>query len=415
MLVGQAGSMVLQAGCFILLARLLGVLEYGVFAGAFALVNIVTPYSALGSSMLFMRYVIADRSRAADYWGNSLLLASAMTVVIAGVVVFLGPAVTNVHSRMIFLLLVLANCLLSQIATLASSVFVTFEKMRFTAMLNLLSNLARFAVLLFMQATIHQATAIQWSIGVVAASAFAALMSLICVWREIGPVSCDFKLMRERALEGLGFSFAGTTQGLYNDLDKTMMSHYHLNKENGFYTLAYRIIDLATAPIVALDAAIMPRFFNASQQGIRHVIRLAIKSVRTSLLLGFAVALICLSFAPIVPRIVGRDFSGVISALHWLCWIPLLRGVHRMTGGALTGLGYQHRRTVAQLIVAALNFVLNLCWIPAYGWLGAAWSSLASDGLLAVFNALILFYIWRSVSQQDVAANRRLGGIIGGE
>ena len=47
---GQGANFLLQAGYFVLLARVLGVREYGVFAGAFAIVNLVTPYSALGAS-----------------------------------------------------------------------------------------------------------------------------------------------------------------------------------------------------------------------------------------------------------------------------------------------------------------------------------------------------------------------------
>jgi O-antigen/teichoic acid export membrane protein len=53
------------------------------------------------------------------------------------------------------------------------------------------------------------------------------------------------------------------------------------------------------------------------------------------------------------------------------------------------------------LSVAALNFVLNLWLIPAYGWIGAAWSSLASDGLLAVLNSLLLLWIWSRTSHQE--------------
>ncbi len=51
---------------------------------------------------------------------------------------------------------------------------------------------------------------------------------------------------------------------------------------------------------------------------------------------------------------------------------------------ALTGAGYQGLRTLAQVGVAAFNILINLWIIPAYGWRGAAWSSIASDGLLAL-------------------------------
>jgi len=39
--------------------------------------------------------------------------------------------------------------------------------------------------------------------------------------------------------------------------------------------------------------------------------------------------------------------------------------------------------------IAVFNVFLNLWIIPAYGWRGAAWSSLASDGLLAAILWLI--------------------------
>ena len=45
---GQGLSFVLQAGYFIVLARLLGSTEYGIYAAATAFVSIVSQYSSLG-------------------------------------------------------------------------------------------------------------------------------------------------------------------------------------------------------------------------------------------------------------------------------------------------------------------------------------------------------------------------------
>ncbi len=91
MLLGQGGNFLLQAGTFILLARLLGVTQYGIFAGAFALVNVITAYSSVGSSLLFMRYVTANRAEANVYWGNGLMVTSALTVFIVAVLMYVGP------------------------------------------------------------------------------------------------------------------------------------------------------------------------------------------------------------------------------------------------------------------------------------------------------------------------------------
>ena len=121
-------------------------------------------------------------------------------------------------------------------------------------------------------------------------------------------------------------------------------------------------------------------------------------------MLGAGIAVSILLLAPFIPRLVGRDFSGVLIALRWLCWIPLLRGIHRATGSALTGSGRQNLRTAAQVTVALVNLLLNLWWIPVFGWIGAAWSSLASDGLLAVLNTLLLFLGWKRGVQAKTSA-----------
>jgi O-antigen/teichoic acid export membrane protein len=407
MMLGQGANFLLQAISFILLARLLGVTEYGVFAGAFALVNIVTPYSSLGANMLFMRYVSADRARAGVFWGNALIVTAAATAAIAVAFYFIGPRLTHIHSSTMFVTLAVANCFLSQVASLGSIVFQTLEKMRTTASLTFLSNLIRLLILFLMLATMHRATAVQWSIGVLAASGCAAILSLLWVRREIAHTSFDLGVMFRNMWEGIGFSFAGSTQSLYNDVDKTMLSHYGMNRENGFYSLAYRIVDFSTSPIVAIDAAVLPRYFALSHQSIRSVVSLACKSVRIAVVLGVLIAVGTLLVAPLVPHIVGRDFSGVLVALHWLCWLPLLRGIHRFTGGALTGSGHQKIRTAAQFVVAGVNILLNLWWLPVYGWIGAAWSSVASDGLLAALNVLLLLWLWNHVSREGASPQVR--------
>jgi O-antigen/teichoic acid export membrane protein len=405
MLLGQGANFFLQALYFILLARLLGVTEYGVFAGAFALVSIVKPYTKLGSNMLFMRYVSRDRALAPVYLGNALLCTTFLSLLIAVVFYFVGPSITSLRSHFIFVLLVLSNCLMSQIAAIGATVFQTFEKMRLTAMLNLLSNLTRLLILIGLWLTMHHANALQWSYAVLAASTFAAALSLLWVRKEVGGIEFDLKLLRIRLSEGFWFSFAGSTQSLYNDVDKTMLSHYGLTRENGVYTLAYRIIDFATTPIIAIDSVVLPRFFQLSHSNMPAVPKLAIRSAMAAALIGLGIAGCLTLLAPIVPRLVGHDFSGVLLALRWLCWIPALRGIHFLAGSALTGSGHQNLRTAAQFVVAGINLLLNLWWIPAYGWIGAAWSSVASDGLLAIINILLFLWLWRRMSRQSPHLN----------
>jgi len=399
LLAGQGANLVLRALSFLFLARLLGVTEYGIFAGAFALVSTIAPYSDLGFGMLFMRYVSKDGASAKSCWGNSLLITGVTTVIITVLAVLSGPFLTGAQSRMIFVALTLGNCLFLQITIIASKAFQIYEKMRMTALLRLTVNLGRLVAVLVLLVTVHRATAVQWAWASMWASAIAAVLALVWVGREVGGMSFQPRLIVRRMWEGMQFSLAGSATTVYNDVDKAMLGHYGFIQENGFYSLAYRIIDVATAPIAALEMASLPRFFHLSRIGFRDVARLLRKSVRTGVLMAAATAAFIVLSGPLIPHLVGKDFSGVISALRWLCWIPIFRSIHLLTGSALTGSGHQGIRTSIQFGIAALNIILNFLWIPRHGWVGAAASSVISDGLLAVLYTAVFMGLSRKALQ----------------
>ena len=73
MFAGQGLSFVVQGLYFIILARLLGTLQYGLLAGAAALVAVVSQYSTMGSGLLLLRYVSPDPECFREYWGNVIL------------------------------------------------------------------------------------------------------------------------------------------------------------------------------------------------------------------------------------------------------------------------------------------------------------------------------------------------------
>jgi O-antigen/teichoic acid export membrane protein len=403
MFIGQAGNFFLQAGYFLAVARLLGATEYGVFAGAFALVNAVTPYSSLGTQMIFMRYVSAARSSAQTYWGNTLMVTAGGSLLLVIGLALAGNKLLGPGSLGLIMVLVVASCLMSQIVGNASVVFQTFEELKTTAWLRALSNLLRLLAIIALLLVLHHATAFQCSIGILASSSLAAGLAIILVRNRIGRMRVNLRLFRLRFWEGIGFSFAGSTQAVYNDIDKMMLSHYGMNAANGIYTMAYRVVDFATTPAMAIDGALLPRFFTLNRQGLTAVMRLARKALPIGVLAGLAAAGSTLLAAPFIVRLVGHGFADALLAIRWLCWLPALRGVHQLAGAVLTATGRQNYRTAAQFTVAVLNFTLNLVWIPTHGWLGAAWASLVSDGALGALNLAIVSVVLASANRRTMS------------
>jgi O-antigen/teichoic acid export membrane protein len=392
---GQVASFGVQAAYFVVLARLLGSAEYGVLAGAAALVNILSQYSGMGSGILFLRYVSPDHSRFREYWGNILLsVALVGTMLIIGLHI-VGKWVLGQSSTSILVVLAIGDCLCSQLTGAAAQVFQTFEKMRTTAGLNFLTNVLRLALAAGMALAVHRITAWTWAVASLGVSIVACFIAIVTVTSNFGRPRFSIRLFLSRLREGFIFAVSGSTTILYNDVDKVMLGHYGMAVANGIYSMAYRVVNICTVPIGSLHAAALPRFFRNGVNGIKATAPLARKLLKRTAILGALGAFGMFLVAPVLPRLAGPDFARSVAALRWLCLIPLFRSLHLSAGDAIAGAGFQRFRLASQFLAAAGNFGLNLYLIPRYSWLGAAWASLLTDGSLALMNWMLLVALTR--------------------
>ncbi len=392
---GQGLSFVLQAVSFIVLARLLRTTQYGLLAGAVALVTIVSQYGSLGAGQLFMRYVSPDHSRFRQYWGNALLSVAVIGTVLVGALWIFGPWLIRRESLPVLILVGLSECIFVQFTVCASMVFQTFEKMRISATLSLLTSLLRTALAVGMLFAMHTASARQWALGSLGVSVIVAITALWIVTRSYGVPSFAPALLYRNAGEGFVFSISGSTTSVYNDLDKVVLSHYGMNAANGIYSMAYRVINIGTMPVMSLVGAAFPRFFQVGVQGAAAVLPMARTLLKRTLAIG-AVAVVCMFlFAPALPHLAGKSYAEAVSALRWLCLIPVFRCFNLSAGDALSGCGDQKFRLLCQSVAAVGNLGLNLYLIPRYSWHGAAWASLITDGALGAMNWAALLVLAR--------------------
>jgi O-antigen/teichoic acid export membrane protein len=393
--VGQGFSFVAQAFYFIVLARLLGTRQYGLLAGAVALVAVVSQYSTLGSGLIFLRYVSPDHSRFRIYWGNILMSVFLLGLLLSVGIWLCGRWLVGAESVPLLLPIAIGDCLLGQLSTCAGQVFQTFEKMKFSAVLILLGNISRCLLAVGMLLVLGRASAWQWAMGSLAVSFISAAIAFGIVTRFFGLPSFSPSLSLKRAAEGFVFAISGSTTAVYNDIDKVVISHYGMNRANGIYSMAYRVINIGTMPIMAIISAAFPSFFREGVKGIAATVPMARQLLKRTALLGIVISATMFFCAPIIPHLVGKSYAESVSALRWLCLIPFFRCFHLSAGDAIAGAGHQKFRLVSQSIAAGGNLLLNLYLVPRYSWWGAAWASLATDGALGVMNWLALVYLSR--------------------
>jgi O-antigen/teichoic acid export membrane protein len=397
MLGGQGISLFTQAAYFVIIARLLGTTQYGIVVGATALVGILSQYGALGSGLLFLRYVSPDHTSFARYWGNILI----STFTLGGALVLLLHITSHVFlpsiDSRILLLFAVSDCVFGQISIACSQVFQAFEKMHITAILSSVVGLTRMILAFVLLLSVHHADAMIWAIASLSISLLTAVVSVALVTINFGKPQLQPFLFTKHASEGFIFAVSGSTTSIYNDIDKAMLAHYGMNTINGIYTMAYRVVDIATIPIRSVHSAAFPVFFRhgAATGGLHATKRFALKLLGRTSLLGIAAAVLLYVCAPVIPHIIGHSFGPSVRVLRWLCLIPLFRSFHLSAGDALAGAGKQSWRLAFQMLAALGNFGANLYLIPHFGWRGAASSSIATDGVLGILLWGILMHTTR--------------------
>jgi len=385
MLLAQAVRLVVQAFYFFLMARGLGPRQYGAFVAVVAAVAIAYPFVGNGSANLMVKNVARDQRLLPESLGSALLMTLASGLLLSVLVVpACLVALRAVIPLSVILLVVASDLVVYRFVDVACLAFQSVEKLGWTANLNVFASLTRLAgitaVLL-----VARPTVIAWCVAYLAASAVCALVAIYCVLTRLArPAFSGLGRIRGELGEGFWFSTSLSAQTIYNDVDKTMLAHLATLDAAGIYAAAYRLIDIAFLPIRALLAAAYPSFFRHGGGGIAGSLRFTRRLMPKPVLYSAAVAVGMTLAAPLVPHILGAEYACTSQALRWLSLLPLLKTLHYFAADALTGAGHQALRTLMQVVVAGFNVLVNLWLIPAYSWRGAAWSSLASDGLLAM-------------------------------
>lgn len=396
MMLGQGLRLLVQAAYFVLIARTLGAEQYGAFVAAASVTAIVAPFVGVGSANLIVKNVSRDRSLLPDYWGNGLFMTVSSALAAIVLIVAAGRLLLPASiSMQVIVLVAIADLLFSRFVDLAALTFQAVERLGRTAQLNIVISLCRLVGIATVALLRPHCEAVTWSKAYLVASAAAAVFAVASVTRELARPRLALWRIRGELREGLYFAGGLSAQTIYNDIDKSMLARLATLEAAGIYAAAYRLIDVAFLPVRSLLYATYAGFFRAGSKGIAGTLaylkRLLSRTVTYSVLAAAALMLA----APLVPYVLGPDFAHTAEALRWLALLPLLKTAHYFVSDALTGAGYQGLRMLAQVVVAIVNVLLNLWLIPGYGWRGAAWASLATDGLLAIGVACIALVLRR--------------------
>lgn len=392
----------------ILLARVLGANDYGVYAFAMAVLGLLTLPAAMGTPALLTRELAARQARA-DWAGlrGTLAFALAVVLVVSAALTLLGAAgiwagetpFKPEKDRTLLLMLAAlpASALLFALAG-------ALRGLRHVALANVVQQILRPSVMVAAVSTAFALVA-AWrtpstAMAVQAGGALAAaLVAAVLVWRCLpqsarhGPVNIEARYLLAAMLP-LVLSNASTV--VMNQTDVILLSTLGTDTETGLYRVAVQGSNFVSFGLVAANRVVAPYFSRFYGTGdTDRLQRLLTLSARATAAASLPLALaFILAGGSLASWVFGAEFAGSHAPLAILAVGQLINASVGSVGMVLDMAG--HERTVARTLLSAAlaNVVLNLVLIPPFGMVGAA---LATASSIASWNVAMAVHVRRKL------------------
>ena len=384
LLSGHLGVVFLQAAQFLLLARMLGAEEFGRVAAVSAMVTVAGPLSGFSYGNVMLMHVSRDFATAPLFYGNAIFSTLSLGTLLVALSLLISPFIGHSDVNLwVVLWMTLGELVAVRLCMVSAQLYQATDKVRQTSLINIAVSCCRLAAItpLFWMA---RPSAEMWAMTAALLLTCLACTVVYFSVRQAGGFQTHWRTLWEDRSDAFHFTMSIFARAAYTDVDKIFLGAFHSPMVLGAYSSAYRLVVMAYMPIRALLEGVASRFFKIGAQGGHGTYALAKRLHRYTLPCGIVMGIGMYLFAPWLPWVLGESYRGAVDVLQLLCFLPPIQATHSVFSDALTGAGFQKLRTKLQFTVLAIYVVLGWVLIPEYGWMGAAWTCLLSESLLAM-------------------------------
>ena len=383
----------------IIIARYLGVSDYGIVSFAISFTGIVGIFMDIGMSTYITREIAKNKHLLSKYLSNVFLFKILLAVIlflISGLILFsLGYNQLTIIITLIFSI----EMVFMTMVGLFNGIFQAFEKLKYQSIGTILnSSFLLLGILITIGLDLGVLfIAVSYTIGYFI---YFSYMFIEYV-RKFGfpKFEVDVPFIKEVVLGSIPFGLTNFFYSIYFSIDIVMLSYLTGDYATGIYKSAYNIINVFTTFFVVYQGVIFPvmsKFFAESKDLLKSSYELSVKYL---LLIIIPISVGVFFYArPLVDIIYSNQYSLASTPVQILIWTVSFLFINGAASILLNAIDKEKTVTKVYIIAALFNVALNFILIPYMSYDGAAIATVASEILITV---LTVYYIFKTSYKPD--------------
>lgn len=385
----------------ILMARYLGVEEYGIFGFAVSLTGILCILFDLGIGIHSVRHIATNYDSAPKYLGNAIPLKGLFSIC-GFVIIFIVLVLMRADELTIIVTLLFAiEQIIKKFVELMNATFQAFEEGKYQGILNTLMNVILF---IFIIIAIYCDLRLY---GIAFAYILSNILALIYGYyilnKHIAKPNYEFDktFCKNITLAAIPFAATAILTSIYYSIDMVMLTNMVGSYATGIYNATYKLISVLTLFYGIYTAVIFPVMSKFYKNDEKMLLVSYEKSIKYLMLVIIPLAIATMFYSTdIIHLIYGHEYKAADSVLSILIWTVCLLFISG-AGNTLLNASYKEVSVTKIYFVAAIfNVVLNLLLIPYLSYIGAAITTVLSDVLIVVIQSYVIYKLGHRVNKK---------------
>jgi O-antigen/teichoic acid export membrane protein len=363
----QAIAMVSQLLIYSLIGKSWGPARFGQISFLIIFSQLFSFISSLGIGQILIREMAREPGKFQTYWRNAIGMWWIQTCVMCVTVILVGSLFVGKNVAWL-LLLAGIYVALDSCRGLYRAVFYSMQRMEFeTAMIFTQQGLALISIYIILQ---HDGGVLQVLMALAASRFLGILIYFLLVrvlLRRTPTPAIDRIIWTKLGKMSVPFALNELLTPIYMQSDVVLISLLLGDQITGVYRAASVLISPLAMIAVSLSSALYPVVSKTSQD--RKVAQFAHESVKIMLAVSIPITVATIVLA---DRIIGvfytEEFTASVVILQFLALLVPFRYASNALATILTSRNQQKLRTIAVAIGTVTGLVLNLVFIPVWGY-----------------------------------------------